>query len=69
MITKCCEKCGAKYEITEQSYPMRDKDTIECDFCGTAIHSWNGGVICSAKLIYESTINKHENNINAKPNA
>jgi predicted Zn finger-like uncharacterized protein len=51
MFEKTCQNCGAVYQIEEQSYPMRDKDSIKCNYCGNIIHTWNGGVICSAKNI------------------
>ncbi len=44
-----CETCGAEYELEQQDYPMRDKDTIYCDYCGRKIISWNAAVIYSIK--------------------
>jgi len=54
-MIKECSKCGAKYKIIEQDYPMRDKDIIQCDFCQNIIHRWNGGVICSSELVSKPT--------------
>lgn len=45
-----CE-CGAIYELTEVSISQRDKDSLECDFCGRELIHWNGGCIWYAKLI------------------
>ena len=50
-MKKECKKCGAMYEIIEHNYPMRDEDSLKCDFCNITIHSWNGGGICSSKII------------------
>ena len=52
-MLKECKKCGAIYEISEHDCPMRDKDSLRCDYCDSIIHSWNGGHFCSAKLISE----------------
>jgi NAD-dependent SIR2 family protein deacetylase len=46
-----CKKCGATYEIESQDYPMRDKDSILCQYCGSILIEWNAGVIYSAKNI------------------
>jgi DNA-directed RNA polymerase subunit RPC12/RpoP len=48
---KKCTKCGAEYEIGKIKYPVRDKDSIECDICGTKLISWNGSTAYTAKLI------------------
>lgn len=50
-----CKKCGTKYKLIEQSYPMRDKDSLSCKFCESKVFSWNGGVICSIELISHPT--------------
>ena len=51
-----CNNCGAEYEIESQDYPMRDKDSIKCSFCGYTLLKWNAGVIYSAKIISPPTI-------------
>ncbi|TKB23489.1 hypothetical protein FCL47_22300 [Desulfopila sp. IMCC35006] len=43
MHIEVCEKCGARYELTSISLPVRDKDNIKCNYCGTIIYSWSGG--------------------------
>lgn len=43
MSEKTCDVCGAKYILAEHSIMMRDKDTIECNYCGNTLISWNGG--------------------------
>lgn len=54
-----CEKCGAVYQLTEHKMAMRDKDTEECDFCGTRIWGWNGGCIWTKELVSPPTNPKY----------
>lgn len=54
-----CENCGTEYEIENQDYPMRDKDSIKCEFCGYTLLEWNAGVIYSAKNISPPTKDKY----------
>jgi len=54
-MAKECKTCGAIYELEQQDYPMRDKDTIYCQYCGREIISWNAGVIYSISYISEPT--------------
>lgn len=42
-----CPKCGEKYYLIAEDYPMRDKDKLPCDKCGYILKEWNGGVIYS----------------------
>lgn len=46
-----CPGCGAVYEITKHHSPMRDKDSIDCQFCKTEIIRWNGGVYYTSRLV------------------
>lgn len=42
MIVTCPnQKCGAKYELGATRLPLRDKDSLTCQFCGSTIHEWN----------------------------
>lgn len=43
--------CGAIYELNEFSIMQRDKDSIECEFCGRELIHWNGGCIWRAELL------------------
>ena len=45
-----CPKCKSVYELTKHKSPSRDKDSIECEVCGTTIKSWDGGVFYTATL-------------------
>lgn len=49
--TKQCKNCQATYRLSSVSVPMRDKDNIECDFCGAELISWNGGIVYSSELL------------------
>jgi len=46
-----CPKCGAEYELYSMKLIMRDKDSEECEVCGTTLMSWNGAVMYHTKLI------------------
>jgi hypothetical protein len=48
--TVTCE-CGAKYELEKHKLISRDKDSLECSFCGATLIEWNGGVMYSKRLI------------------
>ena len=43
--------CGAVYELYEYHSMMRDKDSLDCEFCGREILHWNGTSIWFSKLI------------------
>lgn len=43
------DNCDMVYLIEQIHSPMRDKDSITCDKCGTEIVRWNGGVIYMVK--------------------
>ena len=44
-----CKKYGSKYEVSDHSFPMRDKGSEHCRYCGELIISWNGGHIYTVK--------------------
>jgi len=50
-FNKTCPNCGSVFSITKHKLIMRDKDTIDCDVCGTELLSWNGAVMYSHKLV------------------
>lgn len=35
-----CE-CGAVYSVKARRYPMRDKDSADCQVCGKVMAEWN----------------------------
>ena len=41
-MERTCPKCGAVYELVEYKTIMRDRDSLECDFCNETIIKWNG---------------------------
>ena len=41
-MKRICPKCGAIYELAEFKTIMRDKDSLECDFCNETLIKWNG---------------------------
>ncbi|MFL6844359.1 MAG: hypothetical protein ACJ8ER_05715 [Allosphingosinicella sp.] len=43
--------CGAKYELEKHKLITRDKDSLECSFCGATLIEWNGAVMYSKRLI------------------
>ena len=54
-----CKECGAKYKIEMQEYPIRDKDSIICQYCGTLLKKWNAAVLYSIEYISGPTIEKY----------
>jgi ribosomal protein S27E len=34
-----CKSCGAEYELYKVNIPMRDRDSEECEICGTTLIS------------------------------
>ncbi len=54
-----CSNCGSVYHLTSNHIPVRDKDTIECQVCGTQIFSWN-----ESKIWYSKLVERHENHLN-----
>lgn len=46
-----CQNCGAKYVLTASKNPYghRDKDCLNCEYCGHEISSWNTTATYSAK--------------------
>ena len=51
MYEKQCDGCGAKYRVFERSVPFRDKDSIDCQECGSELLSWNGGIVYRVEFI------------------
>lgn len=51
-----CSNCGSVYEVTRHKLIMRDRDSINCEVCGEELHSWNGAVMYSAKLVKRGTL-------------
>ncbi|MBR3887929.1 MAG: hypothetical protein IKJ32_02390 [Clostridia bacterium] len=41
-MKRICPKCGAGYELTEVKTTVRDKDSLECNFCNETLIKWNG---------------------------
>lgn len=41
MADETCPKCGAEYEVTTNSAPMRDSDYFDCEDCGHRMAKWN----------------------------
>lgn len=46
-----CSDCGTAYERITQSIPVRDKDSADCDVCGSELESWNAAVIIEFRLV------------------
>ncbi len=40
-----CPKCGEKYYLIEENYPMRDKDKLYCEKCDYILKDWDAAVI------------------------
>ncbi|GHV79046.1 hypothetical protein AGMMS49944_08370 [Spirochaetia bacterium] len=59
-MEKQCSKCGAVYKITSEDYPMRDRDSLKCEFCGETYFSWNCGKIYSRELISGPTKDEYK---------
>ena len=43
-MKRTCPNCGAVYELSEFKIPVRDKDSLECEFCDATLIRWNGAV-------------------------
>ena len=41
-MRRTCPRCGAVYELAECKTIMRDKDSLECNFCNETLIKWNG---------------------------
>jgi predicted Zn finger-like uncharacterized protein len=50
-----CSKCGAAYRLIKHHLGIRDKDDIQCKYCGTTIKSWNGSNIFTEEEIHGPT--------------
>ena len=60
-MVRNCPKCGASYELDEFKCIVRDKDSLECNFCGETIISWNGGsFFVIKKVLSEPTNNEYK---------
>jgi predicted Zn finger-like uncharacterized protein len=49
--THTCPHCGAVYEVTIHRFPVRDKDSAQCDVCEKTMKEWNDTASPSFKLI------------------
>ena len=55
MKRKACTQCGSRYELYDYHVPMRDKDSLHCEVCGSELMRWNGSKAWNAKLIERGT--------------
>ena len=46
-----CKEFGAVYEITLHRFPIRDRDSADCDVCGTLMREWNSTTVPEFKLV------------------
>ena len=44
-----CPKCGAEYDIVEWKTMVRDKDTLDCNYCYEPLIKWNGASFWTIK--------------------
>jgi hypothetical protein len=49
--SETCDKCGAVYSVTVTRFPMRDKDSFNCNVCGNLMDQWNSTESKSYSLI------------------
>lgn len=59
-MIKVCPKCNSEYEVHKYKLIMRDRDSLECDICGTTYMSWNGAEMWSGKLIKRGSDGKSD---------
>lgn len=45
-----CDNCGAVYAVQERRFPVRDKDTAQCQVCGETMAEWNSTYCPTFKL-------------------
>lgn len=50
-MDKQCVDCGSLYKLECSSLNWRDKDSIDCEICGSTLHKWNEAKTWDAKLI------------------
>ena len=60
-MKRSCPRCGAIYELTEVKTMVRDKDSLECVFCGEILIKWNGASFWVAEKVIKRP-NKPEYN-------
>jgi ribosomal protein S27AE len=53
-----CPKCGIRYFLLEEDYPMRDKDKLSCEKCGYILKEWNAAVLYSLEKITDKEKNE-----------
>ncbi|MBD2566705.1 hypothetical protein [Anabaena lutea] len=46
-----CPKCNSVYEVKITRFPLRDKDSFNCQVCGYEIESWNDTEVPSFTLV------------------
>jgi hypothetical protein len=45
-----CKKCGSIYEVSIYRMPNKDKDSFECEVCGSLVREWNDTCVPSFQL-------------------
>jgi predicted Zn finger-like uncharacterized protein len=55
-----CSNCGARYMVDRHKTIMRDKDNLNCQFCGEVFYSWNEASIWYVKEVLEGPMTENE---------
>ena len=50
-MKRICPKCGAIYELAEFKTIVREKDSLECNFCNETLIKWNGASFWTIKEV------------------
>jgi len=53
-----CSECGAEYKKSVTRFPMRDKDSFDCNDCGERLDSWNGTHVPTYTQVSQGNENK-----------
>jgi len=63
IVIEICPTCRSEYEVYKHKIPMRDKDSLICEICGTKYMSWNGGVMYTDKLLKKGSTDWSEQHV------
>lgn len=61
-MEKRCSNYGSIYRLEYTSLNWRDKDSIDCEVCGSVLHRWNEAKAWEAELIGKTERNQDDQN-------
>jgi hypothetical protein len=45
-----CKECGSIYEVAVTRMPIKDRDSFECEICGSTMRTWSSTYVPSFEL-------------------